>query len=170
MPLVHFSPGVTIAVDVAAWAVVHTASGYAAHRIPASSLQRDSWLTRPRACERGGRVYEWTGIKRWKDRLPEAGDLFAGGVSKRSLPSKSADGLRRLAVETRRAEVGHCLAAVASPLFFLWNSPLVGVAMVVYGIGVNAPFIAIQRYNRLRIARALARSRNSRGTTGNNIP
>jgi glycosyl-4,4'-diaponeurosporenoate acyltransferase len=170
MPLVHLSDGVTIAVDVAAWAAIHAATGYAAHRIPASRLQRDSWLTRARGFERDGRVYESFAIKRWKDRLPEAGALFAGGVSKRSLPSRSADGLRRLAVETRRAEIGHSLAAAASPLFVLWNPPLVAVAMVIYGVAVNAPFIAIQRYNRLRISRALARSRSSRGTTGNNIP
>jgi glycosyl-4,4'-diaponeurosporenoate acyltransferase len=41
-------------------------------------------LFRIRGFETGGRFYErWLKIKRWKDRLPEAGAIFRGGVSKR---------------------------------------------------------------------------------------
>ena len=49
----------------------------------------------------------------------------------------------------------------AGPLFVLWNPPPVAVVMVVYGVAVNAPFIAIQRYNRLRASRVLARASRS---------
>ena len=47
------------------------------------------------------------------------------------------------------------------PLFVLWNPPAVAAVMVAYGVVVNAPFIAIQRFNRLRIGRILARQSRS---------
>ena len=59
--------------------------------------------------------------------------------------------------ETRRAEYGHWLAMAFAPVFALWN-PLVGlVLMATYSVVVNAPFIAIQRYNRQRAQRVLTR-------------
>jgi len=101
-------------------------------------------------------------------------------VSKRRIPAAADGGLTRLAAETRRAEWGHVTCAACAPLFALWNPPWIAVVMIGYGVAVNAPFVAVQRYNRLRISRALARrsrrsatapsSRSSRGTTGNNIP
>ncbi len=112
-----------------------------------------------RPVERGGRLYERLRIRRWKDRLPEAGALFAGGVSKRRL----AGDLERFAAETRRAEYGHWLAMAFAPVFALWN-PLMGlVLMATYSVVVNAPFIAIQRYNRQRAQRVLTR-RSQRST------
>ena len=82
-----------------------------------------------------------------------------------------------------RSAFAHWLAATGAVLFALWNPPAIAAVMVVYGLTVNAPFIAIQRYNRLRVCRALgrrtgrgstadaaARSRSSLGITGNNIP
>ena len=78
---------------------------------------------------------------------------FAGGISKRRLP----DSIETFVQETRRAELAHWWALTAGPVFALWN-PLRGVVlMVTYGVVVNAPFIAIQRYNRYRAQRLLAR-------------
>ena len=80
-------PVLTIVVDGLAWAVFHAATGYAAYRLDDSRLSREGWLLRPRRFETGGRWYRrWLRIHRWKDRLPEAGGLFRGGVSKRHLP------------------------------------------------------------------------------------
>ena len=157
----------TVLIDVGAWAVIHSATGYAVHRLPLHRLQHDSWLLRPRSFERDGRLYERLGIRRWKDRLPEAGALFAGGVSKRHLPTAAEGGLPRFIAETRRAELGHWLAMAGGPLFVLWNPPAVAVVMMVYAVAVNAPFIAIQRYNRLRASsRALDRiNRSSAGAS-----
>lgn len=162
MRVAEWSNLTTLVVDVAVWGVIHASTGYIAHRIPAARLNHDTWLTRVRRWERGGRVYEIVRIRRWKDSLPEAGAVFAGGVSKRSLAMRTRAGLEAFATETRRAEIGHWLAAAASPAFVLWNSPAVAIVMVVYGVGVNAPFIAIQRFNRARIASALDRSARRR--------
>ena len=106
-------------------------------------------------------------------------------------------GLERFVLETRRAELGHWLAAAPGILFVLWNPPAVVPFMVAYGLLVNLPFVAVQRYNRLRASRVLrlrasrgsrgsrgsrdsgsvpvaassrARRRRSRGTTGTSIP
>ncbi|MBI5088861.1 MAG: hypothetical protein HZB15_08400 [Actinobacteria bacterium] len=157
MPLLHLSPLTTVLVDVGAWIVIHSATGYVVHRLPVEKLQRDGWLLHIRDAEADGGFYRWLGIRRWKDRLPEAGDFFDGGMSKRHLPSEADGGLRRFAVETRRAELGHWTAMAGGPLFFLWNPQAIALVMVLYGIVVNAPFIAIQRYNRLRVSRVLAR-------------
>ncbi len=157
--LIHLSNAWTVVVDVIAWGLVHALTGYFVHRLPARRFRRDAWLFQSRRIERSGRLYTHVlRIRRWKDRLPEAGALFAGGVSKRHLPATDRAGLEQFAIETRRAELGHWLAAAAGPLFVLWNPPAVAIVMVAYGVVVNAPFIAIQRYNRLRVARVSARS------------
>jgi glycosyl-4,4'-diaponeurosporenoate acyltransferase len=165
---VHLSKPATVALDVVAWGLVHAATGYAAHRLPASRLQRDGWLLRPRRWETTDLYVHRLGIKRWKDRVPEAGALFAGGTSKAHV---TAEGVEQLVIETRRAELAHWWCAAAGPLFALWNPPYAVPLLVGYGIGVNAPFVAIQRYNRLRATRVLARRsastpRSSTASTG----
>ncbi|MEP6798102.1 MAG: hypothetical protein ABI890_08145, partial [Lapillicoccus sp.] len=79
----------TVVVDVLAWGALHAGTGYLAHRLAQRHLTQDSWLLHPRAFENDGRWYaRRLRIARWKDRLPEAGDLFSGGVSKSRLPSR----------------------------------------------------------------------------------
>ena len=182
LPLWHLPPGpLLLVVDVGAWAVVHSVTGYAVHRLPVRRLDHDTWLFRARRFERDGRFYRDTlHIHRWKDALPEAGALFPGGMSKRHLPPSDRGGLERFAVETRRAELGHWLAAACGPLFALWNPAPIAAVMLIYGVAVNLPFIAIQRYNRLRVTRvrrskgsrgtSSARTRNDRGTNGASMP
>lgn len=150
---------VIVVIDVVAWGAFHASTGYLAHRLDPHRLARDGWLLRARGFEDAGWYRRRLRIHRWKDRLPEAGDLFAGGVSKRELGSLDDDGLRAFVIETRRAELGHWWAMACSPLFVLWNPPLASVLLVAYGVLVNLPFIVIQRYNRLRINTLLARRR-----------
>lgn len=146
-----------VLVDSLVWALWSAVAGYAGHRMPHARLADDGWLTRLRGWERDGRVYERIGIRRWKDVLPEAGALFRGGVSKRALPGRDSESLARFAAETRRAELVHWGVGAITPAFALWNPWPLFAAMAVYGILANAPFIAIQRYNRARIARVLRR-------------
>lgn len=150
--------GVTILVDIVAWGTFHAATGYAAHRLRDERLERDGWLLRQRRFEDGGRWYRRRlRIHRWKDRLPEAGALFAGGLSKRELPSYDAPGLRLFERETRRAELTHWWCMACGLIFILWNPPLAAGLLVTYGVLVNLPFILIQRYNRFRIQSLLER-------------
>ena len=102
-------------------------------------------------------------IKRWKRLLPEAGDLFRGGFSKRRMLRHDRDYLERFVVETRRAELTHWLIMGAVPFFFLWNPWWLALAMLGYGIVANVPCLLTQRYNRARLLRMLARSHAVRG-------
>jgi len=148
----------TIVVDVVAWGAFHAATGYAAHRLDDTRLSRDGWLLRARPFEDRGRWYRRRlRIHRWKDRLPEAGALFRGGLSKRQLPAYDVAGLQLFARETRRAELGHWWALACGPVFVLWNPPLAAALLIAYGVAVNLPFVAIQRYNRFRIEAMLER-------------
>lgn len=146
-----------ILVDCVVWAVWGTAVGYAGHRRPLERLDHDSWLTRIRGWEREGRTWERLGIRRWKDRLPEAGSFFGGGMSKRALPGRDPDDLARFAAETRRAEWVHWVVMAIIPVFALWNPPVLLVAMALYGVVANVPCIVVQRFNRARIQRVLRR-------------
>ena len=169
LPVVELSAAGVLVADIVGWAVAHSVTGYAAHRRAPIRLATDHGILRLTAVERGGRAYDAVGIRRWKDRLPEAGALFAGGVSKRALPSCGADGRRHFAIETRRAELGHWWCFACAPLFALWNPPLGAVLMVLYGAAANLPCIAVQRYNRGRLARIGARAA-SRRVQGSSMP
>ena len=149
-------------VDILAWGVAHAATGYVAHRLPQRVCERDNWLTRIRDPHRTERRCRLVGVPSWKDALPEAGAFFAGGVSKRHLTGTDDAALRDFAALTRRAEMAHWMAFLVSPVFALWNPWWIAALMVFYGALVNAPFIAIQRYNRVRLRRILS-SRSSRG-------
>ncbi len=160
MPRLVMPQALTIVVDIVAWGVFHALTGLAAHRLDDSRLSRDGWLLRQRRFEDGGRWYRRRlRIHRWKDRLPEAGDLFRGGMSKRQLPAYDVAGLATFARETRRAELAHWWALFCGPLFVLWNPPLAAALLVTYGVLVNLPFILIQRYNRFRIDALMDRLR-----------
>ena len=151
---------VAIAADAAAWTLVQAGTGYFVHRLSDRRLERDGWLMRERAWERGGRYYvDVLRIRRWKALLPEAGAAFPGGFDKRHLRGRGPAELARHIRETRRAELGHWLAIAPTPLFVWCSPPLLAPFMVVYAAAVNLPCIAAQRYNRLRLQRALARRR-----------
>ena len=151
--------------SVVAWVVIGFSTGYAVHVVPVRHLDHDNWLTRPRRFEDGGRFYERRlRIRTWKDRLPEKGDIFPGGFSKRAITDRSDAFLERFAAETRRAEIVHWLNALSGPVFLVWCSWPLGVVMICFGWGGHLPFICIQRYNRSRIQRTLSRrTRQHRG-------
>jgi glycosyl-4,4'-diaponeurosporenoate acyltransferase len=143
-------------VDAAVWAVWSALCGYVAHRIPSDRLGHDRGILRLTRIEQGGRVYERVlRVKRWKDLLPEAGNLFRGGFSKRRVLRHDREYLEEFVVATRRAELAHWPILAVGPLFFLWNPWWLGIAMVGYAVVANVPCILVQRYNRARLERML---------------
>lgn len=160
LPLVELPDAWAVVVGSAAWAGLSFGIGYVTHRLPLARLDHDTWLTRLRPWEHDGRVYERRlRIRTWKRWLPEGGDFYDGGFSKRHLRGRRREHLERFAAETRRAEVTHWALLACAPLFLLWNRPVVGVAMAAFGVVANAPFIVVQRYNRARLVRLLRRPR-----------
>ncbi|HWL42964.1 MAG TPA: hypothetical protein VNQ73_08465 [Ilumatobacter sp.] len=130
-------------------------------RLPPQRLEDDGWLLALRTFERDGTWYEERlRIKAWKDRLPETGGRF-GGVSKRSLPTASDGGLMLFIAECRRGERTHWMFVAVSPVFVIVHQDRTGLALSSTAATINAPFIAVLRYNRARIAAILHR-RNRR--------
>jgi glycosyl-4,4'-diaponeurosporenoate acyltransferase len=156
--VIELSDGAAIAVSCVAWLLIGLATGWYFHQRPAERYTSDNWLTRPRRFEAGGRWYQRRlRIRSWKDKLPEKGDLFRGGFSKRHLVDRSTAHLERFVVETRRAEMVHWSNLAAGPVFLIWCPPLLGGCMIVFGVVAHLPFITIQRYNRERLLAILAR-------------
>jgi glycosyl-4,4'-diaponeurosporenoate acyltransferase len=156
--VVHLSDAAAVAVSCLAWVLIGVTTGYLLHRMPVERVATDSWLTRPRAFEDSGRWYQRRlRIRRWKDRLPERGDLFPDGFSKRHLVNRSDAHLQRFVAETRRAEYVHWSNLGAGPLFLLWCPPVLGAVMVGFGVVAHLPFICVQRFNRERLTRILER-------------
>ena len=159
-----------VAADAAVWASWSAAVGYAAHRLPAHRLDHDTALTRLRPWERRGRAYERLHIRRWKDRLPELGAVFRGGVSKRSLRSAGTPDLERFGRETRRAELVHWAIPIVTPVFALWNPPWLLLAMAAYAVIANLPCLLVQRYNRGRLLRLIERRARRAGPHAGRAP
>ena len=138
MPFLHLSSGWIVVLNATAWIVVFVGTGSVAAHLSDQALARRRRLLRPRRFERDGRFYEQRlHVRRWKDRVPEAG-TFSGGYSKRHLPPTAGRGIERFALETRRAELAHWYPLAAIPIFVIWNSPL--------GVALNAAFaVAFQR-------------------------
>lgn len=157
MPPFEVPTWAIVALNVAVWGGWSAIAGWLAHRRPVTAFERDSWLYRQRAFERGGVLYERLGIRRWKDHLPEAGALFTGGFSKRSLRSRDPAVVARFVAETRRAEWAHWLIMSAAPVFLLWNWPWVEAVIVLYALTANLPCLLVQRYNRIRLQALLTR-------------
>jgi glycosyl-4,4'-diaponeurosporenoate acyltransferase len=136
----------------AVWPVLYLVAGFLAHRLPSHALRPDGWLFRERPWERGGRFYDRRfNIRRWKDRLPEAGAFFRGGFSKRSLQPGDASHVGAFVRETCRAELGHWCTVFLTLTFFLWLPWWIAVFMPPLGLAGNLPCIAVQRYNRPRL-------------------
>lgn len=166
LPLVEVGPAWAAAIGGSLWATASFAVGFVAHRAPAARLGHDGPVTRLRAVERDGRIYErWLRVSWWKRWLPEGGAFYDGGVDKRRLPGRTDADLERFAVETRRAELTHWTLLALAPTFLLWCPTSVAAAMVGFGVVANIPFALVQRYNRARMARlrqARARRRTDR--------
>jgi glycosyl-4,4'-diaponeurosporenoate acyltransferase len=155
--LVHVSDGAAVALSSVAWFVVSAAIGWWAVRWPDDRLGPGP-VTRLRRWERSGATWQrWLRVRRWKDLVPEAGDLFAGGRSKRRIGGRSTAVLETYRRETVRAERVHWLILASTPVHALWCPPVLFAAMVVFGVVLNAPSIVIQRYNRGRLDAVLAR-------------
>jgi glycosyl-4,4'-diaponeurosporenoate acyltransferase len=143
-----------VVLNVGGWLAIQLALAWAFTRMPVTWFNPGT----PLAWERSGRLYEIVfRIKKWKDRLPDAARWFGGGFAKRTLAGKNPDYLQRFIRETWRGELCHWVAIGFAPVFFLWNPWWGDWIIVAYALAANLPCILVQRYNRLRLGRLLAR-------------
>lgn len=139
-----------------AWPVAFALVGRWGAALPAERLEPGP-VTTLRRWERGGRTWDrWLGVRRWKDRVPDAGAAF-GGAAKGPLVAQGRAGLPALRRETVRAERVHWVVLASTPVHALWCEPGVMAGMAAFGVAANVPFIVIQRSNRGRVARLLDR-------------
>lgn len=155
-PVGRLPASVVIAGNVLFWPAWTALVGYAAQQAPAERFSRDDRLTRLLPFEDGGAWYRETlRVDRWKTRLPEAGSVF-GGFEKRTVSGGDPVVMEQFVVETRRAEHAHWGMVSGFVLTFLWNPWWAAPANVAFAAASNLPCIAVQRYNRARLGRALA--------------
>jgi glycosyl-4,4'-diaponeurosporenoate acyltransferase len=156
--IVPLSESTAVAVSVVAWVAASLVIGRWAVSWPDHRLEATGPFTRLRGWERhGGWWIRHLRVLRWKDQLPEAGEFFAGGRSKRHVGSPRREALSAFRRETIRAERVHWLVMATGPVHLIWCPPVVGAGMVAFGVVFDAPFIIVQRVNRGRIDRVLKR-------------
>ena len=102
--------------------------------------------------EKGGKVYEKLGIKRWKDIAPDMSRIMPDMVKKKLTSENKERGMDTLIAETCVAECVHWgLIILSFGILFWWRGVWAAVFLLVYNILGNLPFIIIQRYNRPRL-------------------
>ncbi len=93
-------------------------------------------------------------IKKWKDKLPQY--IAKNGFSKKHMKNLSEMEpayIRKFISETCRGEWDHLMCCTYFFIAFWINSLCYAVLFSCIVIFCNLPFIAIQRYNRLRLLR-----------------
>ncbi|MFL6069765.1 MAG: hypothetical protein ACJ72Y_00595 [Actinomycetes bacterium] len=154
-PVGQLPASAVIVANVVFWPAWTAFVGWVAQRTPDDRFAGDDVITRSRAFEREGDFYrEDLAINRWKDRLPEAGALY-GGFMKRSVAAGDPELMERFLTETRRAEHAHWGMAAGWFATLLWNPWWAAGANATVAASSNLPCIAVQRYNRARLRRAL---------------
>ncbi len=159
--------GWAVLVSSVVWFLTSFLAGWRGVNWSRERLGRTGPMTKLRSWEKGGHTWQrLLGVRRWKGRLPQAGDFFAKGRSMNAVGSRRTENLEEFSLLTLRAERVHWLILASTPLHLIWCRTPVAVGMIVFGVAFNAPCIVVQRYNRAGIERILAR----RGSSGSRRP
>ncbi len=149
---------VVAGVSAAGWLTVSLLLGWAGSRLPLPWLENDSALARLLGTGGNQRWYEQVlGIRRWKDRLPDAGRFFPGGFDKGTIQTAEPAVVRRFLAETRRAELVHLAIWPCWLITALWLPPGGVLIQLAAATLLNLPCLWVQRYNRSRLSRLLRR-------------
>lgn len=156
--LVELSITWVVALNVLAWLVIQFGLAWAFTQIPVARFDPGGTFALLKNWEHGGRIYERAfAIKRWKDKLPDAASWFRGGFAKANLRDASPEFLERFRRETWRGELVHWVALLTLPVFCVWNPWWAVLVNAAYAAVANVPCILVQRYNRARLLRLLAK-------------
>ena len=119
--------------------------------LPYSLLDEKSFPFRPFAFEKGGRIYEKIGIKKWQSHIPDMSRILPRFIPAKKLDKDFAGKLPVMIKETCVAELIHfILALTALACLFIWRGVGGIVITLLYELG-NLSFILVQRYNRPRL-------------------
>lgn len=111
-----------------------------------------------RCNEKEKKLYKALRVKDWQNKVPDMSRVFTKLMPAKKLNADTLADIPRMLEETCVAEFIHVVLSVLG-LACLWLWPGFGGAVVtlVYILLGNVPFIIIQRYNRPRLQRLLAR-------------
>ena len=111
-----------------------------------------------RCKEKEKKLYKALRVKDWQNKVPDMSRVFTKLMPAKKLNAGTLADIPRMLEETCVAEFIHVVLSVLG-LACLWLWPGFGGAAVtlVYILLGNVPFIIIQRYNRPRLQRLLAR-------------
>jgi glycosyl-4,4'-diaponeurosporenoate acyltransferase len=137
--------------SVAFWLVASLLVGWLANQLP------PRWLQPVPPSPLAPEPLPGLGIRVWKRWIPDAGGALPGGVAKASLVRRDPEALRRLVIETRRAELVHGLLWPAGLLTASWLPPAAVLVNLVFATLFNLPCLLVQRHNRRRLQRCLQR-------------
>ena len=161
MQIIFLPTDVTIVVDIIAWVIFHLGIGYRTSRLPVTRFDPNKIWYQTFPWEKGGEIYEKIfHVRSWKKYIPSGGKIYPNTFSIQKIKDVNLEYLTRWLIESCRAEYCHLMMILPGLLFFLWNSVTVGWWMLVYAIVNNLVPIVLQRYNRPRIRRMIARIQN----------
>jgi glycosyl-4,4'-diaponeurosporenoate acyltransferase len=156
--IVYWSPVVTIIADILIWAVFHLSIGYWCAHIPVERFDYNHWSYQTFKWEQGGEIYQKLfKVKNWKRFIPSGAALYQGAYQIKHVAEFTVEGVKLWLKESCRSEFCHRMMILPGFLFFLWNEAVVGWIMVAYAVLNNLIPIIMQRYNRPRIRKLLAR-------------
>lgn len=124
------------------------------------------WYFEPKPFEMMGncRLYRLLGVRAFKRYLPTSGDLVTRrrGISRiKRVEGGVAEGLRRYERITRSYEARHIFGGLSMLAISWWSIAVHGkgnwVALLAANVSINGYPIMLQRYNRIRLQRALGR-------------
>jgi glycosyl-4,4'-diaponeurosporenoate acyltransferase len=143
--------------SLAFWLLASLLVGSLANQLPPRWLQGPSPRGSQARAPQGDRRLDPLGIRTWKRWIPDAGDALPGGVRKATLVRRKRAALERLVQETRRAELVHWALLPAGLLTALWLPPSGVLVNQLFALAFNLPCLILQRFNRGRLHRCLAR-------------
>lgn len=97
-------------------------------------------------------------VKQWQAKVPDMSRIFPKLMPPKKMTAQTVQALPRMLQETCVAEATHMLLSIAGlALFWIWPGWGGAAVAIVYILLGNLPFIIIQRYNRPRLQKLLAR-------------
>lgn len=158
MQKLFLTPAQTFLMDVVSWIFFHLSIGFLSTKIPHAWMNPNLRFFMSYAWEKNGEIYEKLfHVRAWKDLVPDGSRMYRGSFSIKHLPTNDPKFLIFWLKESIRAELCHWAMIVPGFLFFLWNDIFVGWLMVLYAILNNLVPIIMQRFNRPRMRRLIAR-------------
>lgn len=158
MRIIYWDPTITIIADILIWVVFHLSIGYWCSQLPIDRFDYNQWSYQTFKWEQDGEIYQKLfRVKDWKHFIPSGAALYKGAYQISHVNEFTVEGVKIWLKESCRSEFCHRIMILPGFLFFLWNEVTVGWIMVAYAVLNNLIPIMMQRYNRPRIRKLLAR-------------